>query len=49
MKTKLFNLWYALRTSFWLVPALIVMMAIVLALGMVILDERINGWVKGLG
>ena len=49
MKTKLLNLWYALRTSFWLVPALMVMMAIALALSMVVIDERVNGWVKGLG
>lgn len=39
MKTKLIYIWDLLKTSFWFVPLLIILVAIALALGLVYLDS----------
>ena len=52
MKTRLFVLWDTLRSSFWLVPALMTLVAFGLSFAMVTLDEAIKdkvlqrvGWI----
>jgi uncharacterized membrane protein len=42
MKAKLATLWEALRSSFWFVPALMVILAMLLAFVTVTLDERVG-------
>lgn len=42
MKTRLFVLWDTLRSSFWLVPALMTLVAFGLSFAMVALDEAIK-------
>jgi uncharacterized membrane protein len=51
MKTRLLNLWETARTSFWLIPGLMVLSAIGLSLVMVAVDRRTvvdPSWVLGL-
>jgi uncharacterized membrane protein len=40
VKTRLFNLWQRLRASYWFLPSLLTLAALVLALAMVTVDER---------
>ena len=40
MRTRLMNLWQVLRGSFWFLPSLLTFSAFLLALAMVVLDER---------
>ena len=40
MKTRLLNLWEAVRTSFWFIPGLMVLSAIGLSFAMVAVDRR---------
>ncbi|MGB3222923.1 MAG: DUF2254 domain-containing protein [Desulforhopalus sp.] len=42
MKTRLINYWQSLRTSFWLVPALMVVLAIIMSVNMVTLDRALQ-------
>ena len=42
MKTKLLNLWESLRTSFWFIPALMVLAAIIVSFGMIFIDIYLN-------
>ena len=42
MKTKLLNLWEAVRTSFWFIPGLLVFAAIGLALAIVTIDQQVD-------
>ncbi|WP_017720520.1 DUF2254 domain-containing protein [Kamptonema formosum] len=48
MKTKLRQIWDALRTSYWFVPALMVASAIWLSVVTVALDQRTNEWFGSL-
>lgn len=40
VKTRLFNIWEALHTTYWFVPGLIVMLGVLLALALVYLHEH---------
>lgn len=42
MKTKLLNFWEVLRTSFWLIPALMVCSAVVLSFMFIYIDRNFN-------
>ncbi|MBT1073983.1 DUF2254 domain-containing protein [Geobacter grbiciae] len=41
MKTRIFNLWYSFRSSYWFVPAVMAALAIALAIGTTTLDEAL--------
>jgi uncharacterized membrane protein len=41
MKTRILNRWHALRATFWFVPSLFAAAAVLLALGLLEIDERI--------
>lgn len=41
MKTRLLNLWYYFRSSYWFVPTIMATLAIVLAIGTTIVDEAL--------
>jgi uncharacterized membrane protein len=52
MKTRLRNLWEVLRSTFWLVPALMTLVAAALSFALIALDEAVRdqmleqaGWV----
>jgi uncharacterized membrane protein len=42
MKTRLRNLWEVLRSTFWIVPALMTMAAVALSFGLIALDETVR-------
>ncbi|MGB3210198.1 MAG: DUF2254 domain-containing protein [Desulforhopalus sp.] len=42
MKTKLINLWVSMRASFWLIPALMVVIATVMAINIVTIDRTLS-------
>jgi uncharacterized membrane protein len=52
MKTRLRNLWEVLRSTFWLVPALMTLVAAALSFALIALDEAVRdrvleqaGWI----
>lgn len=42
MKTRLLNLWESVRTSFWFIPAIMVLFAVVLSFLISAVDQRVN-------
>jgi uncharacterized membrane protein len=42
MNTRLRNLWETLRSTFWVVPALMALVAAALSLALVMLDEAVQ-------
>lgn len=47
MKTRLFNLWYSFRSSYWFVPTVMATLAIALAIGTTTVDEALPPGVTG--